>query len=126
MLEQFIIIIHIIAALVIVALILLQQGKGADMGASFGAGASQTVLGVQGGGNLLTHATAIFVTIFFVTSLGLAYVAKQKTMVDAEKVLIEEIVPAKGNEEIPSADAVKAAPAQAPAAAPVTSGEIPE
>jgi preprotein translocase subunit SecG len=127
MLEQFIIIIHIIAAVAVVALILLQQGKGADMGASFGSGASQTVLGVQGSGNLLTHTTAILVTVFFITSLSLGYFAKQKTIVDAEKIIVEEVVPASsGASEVPAA---APAPAQAPAAdagkvAPT--GEIPE
>jgi preprotein translocase subunit SecG len=102
MLEQLVIIFHVISAVAIVGLILLQQGKGADMGASFGSGASQTVLGVQGGGNLLTHTTAVLTAVFFVTSLSLAFYAKEKTMVDAEDILIEEMVQqADNNDEIP-------------------------
>ena len=69
MLEQLILVIHALAAVAIIALILIQHGKGADMGASFGSGASQTVLGVQGGGNMLTRSTAILVAVFFLTSL---------------------------------------------------------
>lgn len=126
MLEQIVIIIHIIAAVSIVALILLQQGKGADMGASFGAGASQTVLGVQGGGNLLTHATAVFVAIFFTTSLSLAYVAKQKTSVNPDNIIVEQIAP-KGEAEVPSADNAKpTAPAPATSEVPAAETDAPQ
>ncbi len=78
MLEQIIIIFHVLIALAIVILILLQQGKGADMGASFGGGGSQTLFGPTGGGNLLTQLTTILATLFFVTSFSLAIIAKQK------------------------------------------------
>ena len=64
MLEQIIIIFHVLIALAIVILILLQQGKGADMGASFGGGGSQTLFGPTGGGNLLTQITTILATLF--------------------------------------------------------------
>uniref|UniRef100_UPI003F7A2B0D preprotein translocase subunit SecG n=1 Tax=Candidatus Thalassolituus haligoni TaxID=3100113 RepID=UPI003F7A2B0D len=57
---------------------MLQQGKGADAGASFGAGASQTVFGSSGSGNFLSHTTAYLAAAFFVTSLGLGIYAKQK------------------------------------------------
>ena len=57
--QQIIMVVHVLIALAIVGLVLLQQGKGADMGASFGAGSSQTVFGGVGGGNMLTKATAI-------------------------------------------------------------------
>lgn len=79
MLEQIIIVAHVVVAVVIIAFILLQQGKGAEMGASFGGGSSQSVFGAQGGGNLLTKWTAILVTIFLATSLSLAYFAHQKS-----------------------------------------------
>jgi len=77
--EHTILIIHAVIAIVVVALILLQQGKGAEAGASFGSGSSQTVFGVQGGGNLLTRWTGILVALFFATSLSLAYFAKVKS-----------------------------------------------
>ena len=76
--ETLVIVIHIIVAILIVALVLLQQGKGADAGASFGSGASQTVFGASGSGNFLTRATTFAATIFFVTSLLLAIFAKDQ------------------------------------------------
>lgn len=76
--EKIILVVHVLTALSIIALILLQQGKGAEAGASFGAGASQTVFGSTGGGNFFTRATAVLATVFFVTSFGLAIVAKQQ------------------------------------------------
>jgi preprotein translocase subunit SecG len=76
--EQLIIILHLVAAVAIVALILLQQGRGADMGASFGAGSSQTVFGPAGSGSMLTRLTALLAAIFFATSFGLAIVARDK------------------------------------------------
>lgn len=72
------VVVHIIVAILIVGLVLLQQGKGADAGASFGAGASQTVFGSSGSGNFLTRATTIAATIFFITSLSLAIFAKNQ------------------------------------------------
>ena len=76
--QTIIIIVHVIAAIAIVGLVLLQQGKGADAGASFGAGASQTVFGSSGSGNFLVRATTISAVIFFVTSLSLAIFAKNQ------------------------------------------------
>ena len=76
--ETLIIVVHVIVAIVIVGLVLLQQGKGADAGASFGAGASQTVFGSSGSGNFLVRATTVAATIFFVTSLSLAIFARNE------------------------------------------------
>ena len=76
--QTLIIIIHVIAAISIVGLVLLQQGKGADAGASFGAGASQTVFGSSGSGNFLVRATTVSAVVFFVTSLTLAIFAKNQ------------------------------------------------
>ena len=78
MIEQIVIVVHVLVALSIIGLVLLQQGKGADMGASFGGGGSQTLFGAAGGGSVLTRATAILAVTFFVTSFGLAIIAKQK------------------------------------------------
>ena len=69
--EQIVLITHLVLSLAIIGLIMLQQGKGADVGASFGAGASQTLFGADGGGNVLTKATAWLVALFFATSFGL-------------------------------------------------------
>ena len=68
-------VIHIVIAAALIGLVLLQQGKGADMGAAFGAGASATVFGARGSGSFLTRTTAILATVFFITSLTLAYFA---------------------------------------------------
>ena len=65
--------VHIVVALAIVGLVLMQHGKGADMGAAFGSGASGSLFGATGSANFLSRSTAILATIFFVTSLTLAY-----------------------------------------------------
>ncbi|MGL4564965.1 MAG: preprotein translocase subunit SecG [Halioglobus sp.] len=77
--EQIIIVAHMLIALAIVGLIMLQQGKGADMGASFGAGSSQTLFGSEGGGNVLTKATAWLVVLFFASSFSLALLVNQRS-----------------------------------------------
>ncbi|MCL4104391.1 UNVERIFIED_CONTAM: hypothetical protein GTU68_047353 [Idotea baltica] len=77
--EQIVLVAHLIIALAIIGLIMLQQGKGADMGASFGAGASQTLLGSDGSGNVLTRSTTWLVALFFATSFGLAIIATGKS-----------------------------------------------
>ena len=76
--ESIIIIVHVLAAIGITGLVLIQHGKGADMGASFGSGASQTIFGSVGSGNALTKSTAWLATVFFATSLVLALFAKQQ------------------------------------------------
>jgi preprotein translocase subunit SecG len=76
--EQLILVVYVLLSAAMIGLILLQQGKGADVGASFGSGASQTVFGSVGSGNVLTRSTAILATAFFVASVGLAVMAKHK------------------------------------------------
>ncbi|MCY1285768.1 Protein-export membrane protein SecG [compost metagenome] len=78
MLETVVVVLHLLAALCVVVLVLLQQGKGADAGASFGSGASATVFGSQGSATFLSRVTAILAAGFFITSLGLGYFAKEK------------------------------------------------
>jgi len=82
--EQIILVAHLLIALAIIGLIMLQQGKGADMGASFGAGASQTLFGSDGSGNVLTKATAWFVVLFFATSFSLALIVNKRSTVTDE------------------------------------------
>ncbi len=79
--EQIILVAHLLIALAIIGLIMLQQGKGADMGASFGAGGSQTLFGSEGSGNVLTKATAWLVFLFFVSSFSLALLVNQRSVV---------------------------------------------
>ena len=76
--ETILLIVHVLVAVSVVALIMLQQGKGAEAGASFGAGASQTVFGSQGSTSFLSRATAVLATVFFLTSVGLGIFAVQK------------------------------------------------
>lgn len=71
--------VHIVVSIAMIGLILIQHGKGADAGASFGAGASGTVFGAGGSANFLTRATAVLTTVFFVTSITLAVFAKEQS-----------------------------------------------
>ena len=82
--NQLFLIIHLLVALAIIGLIMLQQGKGADVGASFGAGASQTLFGSDGSGNVIAKATAWLSAIFFATSFGLAVIATKNTQIENE------------------------------------------
>jgi preprotein translocase subunit SecG len=72
-----VLVVHILAAIGIVVLVLLQQGKGADMGAAFGGGASGSLFGASGSANFLSRSTAVCATVFFLTSLSLAYLVSQ-------------------------------------------------
>ena len=78
MLETVVVVFHLLGAIGLVVLVLLQQGKGAEAGASFGAGASNTVFGSQGSATFLSKITAILAATFFLTALGLGYFAKEK------------------------------------------------
>ena len=102
--EKLVLIIHSLAALAIIGLILLQQGKGAAAGASFGGGASQTVFGSEGSGNFFTRATWIIATVFFCTSFGLAVIAKNHSKVATQGL----VIPAEQQQEVPSASDVPA------------------
>jgi len=75
---QFILIVHVLIAVAIVGLVLLQQGRGADAGAGFGAGGSSSVFGARGAASFLSRTTAILASVFFVTSLSLAYLASNR------------------------------------------------
>ncbi|MSQ48911.1 MAG: preprotein translocase subunit SecG [Betaproteobacteria bacterium] len=116
-----VIVAHVLVALVIIGLVLLQHGKGADMGSGFGGGSSGSLFGATGSANFLSRATAVLATVFFLTSLGLAYLATNKPntgggVLDAVKTL--PTAPAGGTEKVPakavadkSADVVPATPA---------------
>lgn len=83
--ENIVIVVHVLVALAIIGLVLLQQGKGAEAGASFGAGASQTVFGSQGGGDFFSKLTAVLAAVFFVTSFSLAIIAKNHSVVASDE-----------------------------------------
>ncbi|MGL4735290.1 MAG: preprotein translocase subunit SecG [Enterovibrio sp.] len=72
-------VVYLLAAIAVIGLVLVQQGKGADMGASFGSGASNTVFGSSGSGNFLSRMTSIFACIFFVLSLVLGNLTTHRT-----------------------------------------------
>ena len=96
---------HTIIALLIIALVLLQKGKGAEAGAAFGSGASDTVFGAKGSSNFFSRATAILATAFFVSSLSLAYLSSQQA--DVPDSLLESVVIETNdisNQEVPNED----------------------
>ena len=84
--------VHIIIAFLLIVLVLLQHGKGADAGANFGGGSSssQSVFGSGGSATFLSRVTAVFATLFFITSLSLAYVASEQAK-GGQSVVIEEV-----------------------------------
>jgi len=116
--ETLILVVHVLVAVAMIALVLLQQGKGAEMGASFGAGASQTVFGAAGAAGFLVKLTAVLAAVFFVTSLALAvYARKQAVGVGLiPEVPAEQVAPASGDVPVapaaPAAGDVPAAPAK--------------
>ncbi|RMM96321.1 Preprotein translocase, subunit SecG, partial [Pseudomonas savastanoi pv. glycinea] len=124
MLETVVIVFHLLGALGVVALVLLQQGKGADAGASFGAGASNTVFGGQGTSTFLSKFTAIIAACFFITSLGLGYFAKEKaqqlTQVGLPDPAVLEV------KQKPAADDVPVLEGQKPAVVPADVPQAPE
>src|SRR5687767_4599632 len=124
--EILILVLHILAALDIVGLVLLQHGKGADVGAVFGSGSAGSVFGASGSANFLSRATAVLALIFFATSLGLTYLGSRKS--DTGGVMVEQPAPVQtlpgqipGQGPAPVAPAGKAVP-PAPAAPPATEG----
>lgn len=104
--ETAVIAIHVIAAVAVVALVLLQQGKGAEMGASFGSGSANTLFGPQGAGTVFSRATAILIGVFFVTSFALAILAKDKLTGSLDEgVPSAEVIDAQAADtEIPAAE----------------------
>lgn len=89
--ETIILMIHILSSLALIGFILIQHGKGAEVGANFGGGASQTVFGSQGSGSFLTRTTAILVTIFFLTNLGLGHYGGLRVKSNSIDQLIDKV-----------------------------------
>ncbi|EPK7359108.1 preprotein translocase subunit SecG [Kluyvera intermedia] len=96
-------VVFLIVAIGLVVLVMLQQGKGADMGASFGAGASGTLFGSSGSGNFMTRMTAVFATLFFIISLVLGNINSNKTSKGSEWDNLT--APAKSEQTQPAAPA---------------------
>ena len=118
-LQKAVLIAHTLIALMIIVLVLLQRGKGADAGAAFGAGASGTVFGARGSSSFFSRATAVFATLFFASSLTLAYLSSQRSeapssllenapVVETEAVVVPELneeTPVSGMPELESSEA---------------------
>ncbi|HCJ30108.1 MAG TPA: preprotein translocase subunit SecG [Pseudomonas sp.] len=116
MLQTVVIVVHLLVAIGVVVLVLLQQGKGADAGASFGSGASATVFGSQGSSTFLSRFTAILAGVFFVTSLGLAFFATrqadQMSQVGLPDPAVLEVPASKpAVEDVPVLESAPSAPA---------------
>lgn len=92
--------VHVVAAVVMIVLVLLQQGKGADMGAAFGSGSAGSVFGASGSANFMSRTTAIIATVFFCTSLGLTYISTNRTEDSGVMSRMGEMV--ESSEETPS------------------------
>jgi preprotein translocase subunit SecG len=111
--------VQVLSALVIIGLVLLQHGKGADMGAAFGSGASGSLFGATGSSNFMSKSTGVAAAVFFSATLGLSYMANQRNAAVSggvmEKVTVP-VAPTTGSAAIPTS-APAAAPAPAPAAA---------
>ena len=93
--ETLVWVVHVITAIVLIGLVLIQHGKGADMGAAFGTGSAGSLFGSSGSANFLSRSTAVAATIFFVTSLSLTYLYAHPTQVQGvmDKVDTSKIVP---------------------------------
>jgi len=122
--ETLVLVIHVLAALALVGLVLLQHGKGADVGAAFGSGASGSVFGATGSANFLSRTTAILAVVFFLTSLGLTFYSTRKT--ETKGVMATQ--PAVPGQSLPAqipptAPAGQAAPSPTGSTAPAAAGE---
>jgi preprotein translocase subunit SecG len=128
--ENIVLLIHVAAAVAIIVLVLLQHGKGADMGASFGSGSAGSVFGSAGSANFLSRSTAGAAAVFFTTSLVLTYLAAHRSgpsgvmqgvMKDVPAVTAPAKIETKNEANaIPGATPAMTAPATAPATSPVT------
>jgi preprotein translocase subunit SecG len=107
--ETLVWVVHVITAIVLIGLVLIQHGKGADMGAAFGTGSAGSLFGSSGSANFLSRSTAVAATIFFVTSLSLTYIYAHPTQGQGvmDKVDTSKIVPQV--ESVPTAPDVDAA-----------------
>ena len=139
-LKTLIIVVQLLSALGVIGLVLLQHGKGADMGAAFGGGSSGSLFGASGSANFLSRSTAVLATIFFLTSVGLTYLGSQRGVPQGvmEKGVMERALPAKPSDvpapkssevPAPASSSSNAVPAPAsPGSTPVGSGssEVPK
>jgi preprotein translocase subunit SecG len=108
---------QLLSALVMIGLVLIQHGKGADMGASFGSGSSGSLFGASGSANFLSRSTAVCAAVFFCCTLALAYFSHERAQPASQGSVLDRAVPS-----APAASGAASAPAQIPAdVAPVQS-----
>jgi preprotein translocase subunit SecG len=119
------VVVQIVCALAIIILVLLQHGKGADMGAAFGGGASGSLFGATGSANFLSRSTAILATVFFLATIGLAYSGTSHRTTRSEGGLMST-VPARDAGKEAGKDAAKDAAKEAAPAAGSKAGDIPK
>jgi preprotein translocase subunit SecG len=99
----FLLVVHVLIALAIIGLVLLQHGKGADVGAAFGSGASGSLFGATGSANFLSRSTAVLAALFFASSLALAYLATTKPKAGSGGVM--DSVPTPSQSSVPAVPA---------------------
>src|SRR6478735_6225340 len=116
MLTNILIVIHVVIALVIIGLVLLQHGKGADMGSGFGGGASGSLFGARGSASFLSRTTAVLATLFFLSSLGLSYLFSQRTEPTSVVDRVKEQAPL----QLPALPPAQQIPVAPPASAPAS------
>ena len=119
LLQTALLIVHVLVAAAICGFVLLQHGKGADMGAAFGSGSSGSVFGAAGSANFLSRTTAVLALVFFLSSIGLTWFGTTRTTPGGlmDKAVVEKTLPAPKAGDVP-ANAPAGSPASAPAAAP--------
>ena len=125
-LESLLLVVHVLVAVGICVFVLLQHGKGADMGAAFGSGSSGSLFGAAGSANFLSRSTAVLATVFFLSSLGLTYLGstRSSTVPTAEKSIMDTQVPKGDVPAVPAAPKGGVPAAPAPAQGKV--GEVPK
>ena len=121
-LKTLIIVVQLLSALGVIGLVLLQHGKGADMGAAFGSGASGSLFGATGSANFLSRTTAVLAAVFFVTTLTLTYLGSYKPQTSAGVLGGAAPVPTSA----PTAASAASAPASAPVASSAPGADVPK
>jgi preprotein translocase subunit SecG len=127
LMETILFVVQVLVAITLCGLILLQHGKGADMGAAFGSGSSGSLFGAAGSANFLSRTTAILAAVFFLSSLGLTYLGMSHTKAGSVQGVMQDVPATKAIEGAPATPApVVPAPA-VPAPAPASkAGEVPK
>jgi preprotein translocase subunit SecG len=126
MLETVLLVLHLLVAAAICGFVLLQHGKGADMGAAFGSGSSGSLFGAAGSANFLSRTTAILAAVFFASSLGLTWFGSHHGAPPSgvmQQGVMEKMAPK--TSDIPAAPGALPAPAPAPAADPAKAATPP-